>query len=127
MLEHVYRSRPMLRAAPYEMLDFTPGEEPQIVEPPKDPVDFMDSLTPEQRKIFNQKKKLLRERFGKSRANRHLIIPEPAEYDEVYEAGMEYLDSLAGKKFTEFKGIAKFDKSVWKSKARNPDELQEVV
>ena len=124
LLEHVYRTSPMLKAAPYEALDFTPDEDLQISEAPTETVSFMDSLTPKKRKIFNQKKKLLRERLGKNRRSSQLMNPAPApRYDEVYEAGMEYLDSLAGEKFSEFKGIAKFDNSVWKSKARNPDEL----
>lgn len=124
LLEYVYNTPPMLKAAPGETLDFSQDTNVREPEPAYQSEPRLDDLSNKKQKAFIEKRKQLRARLAASRASSELINPVPnPRYDAVYDAGMEWLDSLAGEQIAPLKGIATFDDSVWKSKARNPDEI----
>lgn len=124
LLEFVYSTYPMLKAAPNEILDFSSGL--SVQEPVAEFINenSLDNLSNKKRKVFAEKMKQLRSRLEKSHENESLINPVPnPRYDDIFDAGVEWLDSLAGEQMSSVEGTATFDNSVWKSKARNSDDI----
>lgn len=121
LLHHVYKTPPMLRAAPGESLDFhplppdeaVPGEKKTVTEP-------LPSLS-------KTKLKKLRERVEKKLAEpspgRWVEPSPPPRFDEIFERGSEWLDSLAGEPIEPDAGVLEFSADVWKSKGRGESEL----
>jgi hypothetical protein len=122
LLEHVYRTVPMRRAAPGEFLDFSP-------------------VTPEKREKVNnlskwgalsaKKKKKFKQALNAIR-NRQKPIKKPEEYefvqppvivvdDKTYAEGLSWVESLAGEPIAQGKHEAYFTDSVWHSKTREGD------
>jgi hypothetical protein len=122
LLNYVYLTRPMLTAAPGERLVFCPPEQSELPEPTesktmskKDQKRRSQELK-EARKII-QEKLASKDRFSKK------IAVRPPRYDEVFFAGCEWLDSLAGGKIEELEGEAQFSPEIWKSPSRFDPEL----
>lgn len=117
LLEEVYSTEPMLRAAPGEKLEFramdrTPREKDHAFVP------LMDKLSVSQRKRFREKKKELQARIAERLAGQ--AVPEPPELprDEEYAEALEWLDSLAGPRLPSGSEVV-FSESIWKSPARS--------
>jgi|WetSurMetagenome_2_1015567.scaffolds.fasta_scaffold09881_4 hypothetical protein len=127
LLNHVYRTKPMLYAAPNEYLDLslvvenTPKDEESEITQPL----LMDRL-PNKKKIeFKEKmaelRKKCQERFQERKEK--LVVPtRNPKYDRVFEEGVKSLDSLAGEPFPTGEFIVKFSDDVWKSEARRGQE-----
>lgn len=126
LLEYVYRSKPMLSAAPLELLNFTElGKQKPVCE---DIPLRRESLTVKKRKKLKEGINALREKFEANFQSglirKKLVNPVPSpRYDEVYEKGLVWLDSLAGQPFPEGKMTANFDQSVWKSSTRAGNDI----
>ena len=61
----------------------------------------------------------VRERLERKRARKGVIEPR---YDEVYYAGVQWLETISGESLPEQEGVVVFDPEIWKSKARfDPD------
>lgn len=133
LLDHVYRTPPMLRAAPRERLSFVPEVEPSVA--PELPLLAMDSgptveydpsstQSHRKREKKAQKSRLaIAERLAKWRAERAeseaTEVSEPApRYDDVFRNGSAWLDSLAGQTPTSTSGTLTVDPAVWHSLAR---------
>lgn len=121
LLEHVYRTKPMLNAAPNETLDFT-------IEPPIQRQLRVESSVadPTARKLkkLREAGKALREREAlRSATAEERFVPPAPRYDAVFEEGVKWLDSLAGEPFSDRRLSVEFDEDVWKSSARNFDDL----
>jgi hypothetical protein len=124
LLDAVYRTEPMLRAAPGETLDFRP--EPQAQEqggdePPPAPAEGPKAawkIRKEQKgareKIAAEAKRRLAEATGPRRRG---TGPSP-RYDETFRAGMKALDELAGDPVPQGRADASFPASIWKSPSR---------
>jgi hypothetical protein len=121
LLHHVYLTRPMLRAEPEQLLDFTPAEKTELPAPAE-----KQPLTAKQQKKQKLKLEAARERFQQKlkerRPRRRSALTPTPRYDEVYEQGMKWLDSLAGSELPE-EGEAVFSDEIWKSRARYDPEL----
>ncbi len=121
LLEYVYRTPPMIRAAPGEPLDFTAAVRPS----PESPAPVRDAAAQPTRR--QEKKRAERMAAGAERVRaafearqraRSYVEPAPApRYDAVYDDGVEWLDDLAGEQVKP-RGELKFDDSIWKSAAR---------
>ena len=123
LLHFVYATRPMLHAAPGELLDFSVMPEPQR-EKGEDYLPYMARLSNKKRKKLKRGMDEMRERFRQRMAGKK---PEPypvgnaGRIDAVFEEGVAWLDSLAGDPFPEDGATVHFSDEVWKSKARSGD------
>lgn len=125
LLDYVYKTKPMLNAAPNEKLNF----DLEIIDKTQEKLDPSNvnerELTKKQEKKFNQGMNALREKFQKNKESKlHLINPAPyARYDDIYKKGVEWLDSLAGDHFIPTELEAEFSPEVWKSSSRRDSEI----
>lgn len=124
LLDYVYRTKPMLSAAPAEILDFgsAVGERRDDAEPPELRSSSMSEKA----------KKRLKERMQTLRAmrkdgefkKRRLVSPvQNPRYDDVYQKGLAWLDDLAGPALTSGEITVEFSDAVWKSDTRKGDDL----
>ena len=118
LLHHVYKTRPMLGAAPGELLKFTADSRPTAAG-----AERLAELPG----ISNAAAKRLKEKVkaklaGVAGASGQMeVFPKP-RYDQVFAEGVAWLDGLEGPK-DEGSGILKFSGEVWKSRARSDQEL----
>ncbi len=116
LLHHVYRTAPMLRAAPGNVLDLRPTMERG--EPATS--RLLPAVV-----ISKTKRKKMREeverRLATRRADRRTIVPEPPpRYDEVFADGVAWLDGPEAEPRT---GTMSFAADAWTSKARGDSDL----
>lgn len=128
LLHYVYRTRPMLRAAPGERLNFAVIGEPEAeMDAPLAPdhpvsaaVDVPVALSKRKRAAALQG---LRERVRRALTEPRLPNPLPApvpapRYDEVFADGVSWLDAL-GRESTEGEaGTLHFSDTIWRSRGR---------
>ena len=130
LLAYVYRTRPMLCAAPNEYLDFSKAKETASSSPHE--LSEGTPLTKKQQKKLEQKMRSLRaklrdkDRLRDKGKKGKLVKPvRSPRYDETYFEGLKWLDSIAGLELPRGEFEAIFDKSIWKSPARTKDELSD--
>jgi hypothetical protein len=124
LLDHVYRTPPMLKAAPGESLDFNSAERD---EKPKAHAakPRMDAISEKQKKRYRDRVRQLQLRLNK-RTEQHPSLVNPmadARYDDTFEKGIQWLDSLAGDRIEQRDYVAEFSDDVWKSAARKGDDV----
>lgn len=123
LLDFVYKTQPMVNAAPNELLDFAHvcEKKEEFEEVPL----RMPTLSNNKRKLFSEKMSALRQEFQNRKSKKQkLVNPEPhPKHDEILEGGVKWLESLAGDEFSEKKLIAKFDPEVWKSITRKGEDV----
>lgn len=126
LLHYTYTTEPMLTAAPNELLCF-PKERKMAIAPVK---------REEVQKTFKQQKKekekvaevkavfqeKLRKRLEVQDKERAKAFKAP-RYDEVFFAGVNALEELAGEKLDQRDLVCEFSESFWKSKARHDPDL----
>jgi len=116
LLHHVYRTGPMLRAAPEEELVF--GR----VDIPEAETSAAAPLTERKKKHLRKKAKAFQERKGQSpTVYPGRIVPITSGPDDTYSEGMKWLDAQSNP-FPVFDGLAVVDQSLWKSEARGISE-----
>jgi hypothetical protein len=124
LLDHVYRTSPMLTAAPGEYLDFSPAErrETQKAEGTK---LRMDSISEKQRKRYRDRVRELQLQMKKRSEQRPALVNPMADarYDETFEKGIQWLDGLAGESMGQREYVAEFSDDVWKSASRKGDDV----
>lgn len=125
LLDYVYKTRPMLNAAPEEPLDFglmysSPDESDEVVSESEAP-------SPSARQLKKRKAKLkaLKERINK-KLDKEISAwkprPRQPRYDEVFFQGLEWLNSLSGDPIQQDELTGEISDKMWKSKARfDPD------
>jgi hypothetical protein len=121
LLEFVYLTRPMLRAAPGEPLDFHVDAEPELAAPPAP--SAAPAMTVKRKRERKAKLEDMRERFRRHLAQRlassEMAPPDPPpRYDEAFAEGQRWLDKLAGGRIEPSRGTLIFSDAVWKSGAR---------
>ncbi len=125
LLHAVYGTEPMLSAAPNESLDFTVAAEDNAIHDSVQKPLKMAGLSIGQKKKFRERMRALRAKY-KNRGKKapRLINPVPdARYDEVYDEGMNWLDSLAGAPLPEGEHTVQFSDEVWKSPTRKGGDV----
>jgi len=122
LLHFVYATRPMLHAAPGEILDFNIMLE-STSEKGEEYVPYLACLSKKKKKKLKQGMDELRERLRKTVEERRLSSPvaDTGKTDAVFEEGVAWLDGLAGKPFSESGATVEFLDEVWKSEARRGD------
>lgn len=124
LLHYVYRTEPMLSAAPNEFLDFAVVRPDASVDAtPAQPLR-MDALSKRKKNEFRERMRALRMKYdNKERKAPRMTNPaEDARYDHVYVEGMKWLDGLAGEPFREGGHVVQFSDEVWRSSTRKGDD-----
>ena len=126
LLDFVYRTRPMVNAAPGEYLDFSIITSEAVSE------DRVQSGIPSSELTVRQKKKRktalsdLKKRINASldeKQKRQMASAAPPRYDDVFFNGIKVLNSSSEEPLDpgEYKAI--ISENMWKSKARYDPEL----
>ena len=121
LLDYVYKTGPIISAAPHEYLDLT-----LAVENPQEK-SSAEPLRVEQ--LSNRKRKKLGERIRRLQNDRAIVdrkIINPvtkARFDEVYEEGVAWLNDLAGEPFQTGEIKVEFADDVWKSSTRKGKDV----
>ncbi len=125
LLHHVYRTRPMLEAAPGEQLffkfeTFEEEEHPEVLSKVSDVVELYQPPSTKKRKAdMNDLKEKIQAKLAEKKLQKSQIkYSEPPCYDEVFFEGVKWLDSLAGDPVQEQEGEVSFSENIWKSPAR---------
>jgi hypothetical protein len=121
LLRHVYTTRPMLRAKPGDLLDFTPAPHPEPPACSEQPA-ATESVSARRRraKALEDVREQVRQRLAGRRQQPPAPEPQP-RYDQVFEEGLRWLDGLAGEPITEQTGEIVVDDSVWPQRATDAD------
>lgn len=131
LLHYTYNTKPMLMAAPNEDLDFGTvafsQQKPRVEV--KSGASSTEQLTERQKKKRKEKIKAFKERIRqKKRLGKKKIIPRDPRYDEVFEEGIAWLDSLAGEPLMTTEGELIISPDSWKSKARfDPEGIDDDI
>lgn len=130
LLDFVYRTPPMLRAAPRERLDFTPSG---WTFKGRTPFTFKEKSVP---LTVKQEKKMkaweaamkvkIAAKLAAMRSSKASSAPSPEpRYDDVFFTAVEAMDSSELPALPTTQMTAKFSPDVWKSKARHDPDLSE--
>lgn len=123
LLEHVYKTIPMLRAAPHELLSFDNLQSAKEQDNSEEQPLRYEQLSTKKKKKFAERMRQLRQSSVSTKPERALVDPiQKQRFDEVYGEGIAWLDSLGGEKPEAGEMTAEFSEDVWKSKARKGDE-----
>lgn len=122
LLDFVYKTGPMLSAAPSEHLDFSlAGAVPTKAAATS--TELTAELTARQQKKMREQLRALRERSAKApKAAAKLVRPPPPRYDAVFVEGVNWLDKLAGQSLSEGNLRAEFSDEVWHSATRKGND-----
>lgn len=124
LLDHVYRTPPMLAAAPGEYLDFTPAARDETQKAIATKLRT-ETISEKQKKRYRDRVRELQLEI-KKRTGQPAALVNPmanARYDETFEKGVQWLDSLAGEPMGQGEYVAEFSNDVWKSAARKGDDV----
>lgn len=126
LLHYVYRTQPMVCAAPGEELCFDFDKEKE--ELTEDEVITPEKLSVKRRRLKKEAvenlKKEMAARLEKALKEKKTKVQyTPPRYDDVYFDGLKWAESLGGEPIGEKKGIIEVSPDFWKSKFRTDDEL----
>jgi hypothetical protein len=103
LLHHVYRTMPMVKAAPGEFLSFKDeafDEESHSegISKIADVVELYQPVSNKKRKAdMNALKEKIQAKLAEKKlAKEHVILAKPPRYDDIFFEGVKWLDSLAG-------------------------------
>ena len=120
LLREAYLTRPMLKAAPGELLDFTPEQASEAIV-----LEAPPQLSKRQQRARTEVLRALKEKVRERLSQRTPLrqaAPKP-RYDEVFAAGTDWLDSLAGESPRPQQGELVMDESIWKSSHRSDPDV----
>jgi len=121
LLHEVYKTAPMLAAAPGETLQLA-TEEAQA--PAHEPGPDAVPLPVLSKTKVKRLQALVKQRLEQKRHDRAAIEPSPQpRYDEVFAHGQQWLDELAGEPVKSQRGRVRFSDAVWKSPGRRDPEI----
>jgi len=125
ILDYVYKTAPMISAAPGEPLDFTHVLSIKNISTDE---EIRSDLTPRQIKLRRKKLSEFKERINqrlerKVQENRMKTCPLPPRYDEIFFEGLAQIDAAAASELAGGEYIAEFSDDIWKSKARHDPDL----
>jgi len=123
LLDYVYKTAPMLHAAPNEILDFSVALQKKRSDD-QSPTSAHENLSERKKKKLREQLRILREnRKTRSPRSDGWVEPPSPRYDEIYEQGMAWLDELAGSPLSEGEQVVEFSDEVWKSSARKDHDV----
>ncbi|MCG8639161.1 MAG: hypothetical protein MI862_05470 [Desulfobacterales bacterium] len=122
LLNYVYGTKPMASAAPGESLDFSVA-----IRNKPEKIEFSSKLEnlsiKKQKKFFNSLKAIRQNREERKAKPTRGYIQSPVKpiYDEIYDKGIEWVESLAGEKIPKEEFEAFFSDEIWHSKSRKDE------
>lgn len=122
LLDHVYKTEPMLSAKPGEYLNFESvySDTRSILAP--EPTKYSLLSMKKKKHLANRMMELKQSK--KVEQKRMLVCPvADPRYDDVYDQGVRWLDSLAGPEFSDMTLDAHFSDDVWNSMTRKGYDL----
>lgn len=125
LLGHVYRTKPMLSAAPNEYLDFSLVAE-DVSSAESEPQQLRSgALSEKKKKKLKERMRALQEKHKSRGAKEHRLVKpvKNPRYDKIYEDGIAWLDDLAGQQLTTGEIVAEFSDEVWKSSTRKDGDV----
>lgn len=126
LLDFVYRTRPMVNAAPGEYLNFDISRSETVSEDRIQSVNTSKELTVRQKKrrkaALSDLKKRINARLDEKQKQR-IACAAPPRYDEVFFDGIEWLNSGSEKPLDSGEYTAIISDEMWKSKARYDPDL----
>jgi hypothetical protein len=125
LLDFIYKTEPMLNAAPDEILNFMTCaiDGPKAAEGKPIPEVTSRQKKKRREKLLAFKKHLNQKLEEKAKARQTETCPLPPRYDDVFYEGLAQLDKEAGNPPVEGRYLVNFKESVWKSKARHDPEI----
>ena len=124
LLRHVYRSAPMVNAAPEEVLDFaTAVRETREVYTSSVNEPLVRANKRERQRRMNEIREEVQRRLSKRQPLTPPSLGPAPRYDDVFAAGVQWLDELAGAPVPPAAGELTIDQSVWKSQARREPDV----
>ncbi len=123
LLQRVYLTEPMLRAAPGEMLEFPEAKEVKVRPPKISPQPLSKTAQKKRKAKISEIREKIQARIAAKRdlSSRKKTFTEP-RYDEVFIQGVVWLDSLAGESIPQQDGELLIAENIWKSTGRfDPD------
>jgi len=121
LLDEVYKTSPMLRAAPGEFLRL---EAETCQSQDEETGSNLASLPVLSKMRVKKLQGLVKQRLEQKRRERALAAPCPEpRYDDVFARGQEWLDELAGEPVKSERGRVHFSDAVWKSPGRRDPEI----
>jgi hypothetical protein len=125
LLHFVYRTAPMLKAAPGELLDFRfavpepAGETPAEESAPPEPVKLSERGRKQRREALEDLRRRIRERLDNPLVAKRMVVPTPPRYDDVFYEGLKWMDELDGNPIEPSTGEIVFFDDIWKSPNRS--------
>jgi hypothetical protein len=123
LLRSVYLTAPMLNASPEEQLDFATivRETPIAYSPSAETALSKSQKKSRQRRLAEVRAEVQARLASREQATG---VGQPApRYDEVFSAGVQWLDSLAGEAVPEREGRLSVADDVWKSEMRREPDI----
>lgn len=124
LLDYVYKTEPMLNAAPGEILDLTAA-----LKNITDNNDLGENITGRQKKkrrqkLLDFKEQLNRKLEERIKSRKDKTIPRPPRYDDIFFQGLDEIEKAASvPPIEEGEYTVNFKDNIWKSKARYDSEL----
>ncbi len=126
LLDYVYKTRPMVTAAPDEYLDFTILGSETVFQNQGQPNIAPKELTVRQKKkrkaALSDLKKRIHARLDEKQ-KRRIACAAPPRYDDVFFNGIEWLNSSSEEPLDSGEYTAVISDEMWKSKARYDPDL----
>lgn len=122
LLHHVYKTAPMLQAAPGESLDFRLAGTAFAESRPVIPDALRVALSTKEKKRRKEALVSLRAKIQerlRAPRSREMVAPPAPRYDEVFLKGQCWLDALAGEPVERCEGELDFSEAIWKSPFRS--------
>jgi hypothetical protein len=114
LLHYVYRTEPILHAAPNERLLFAYAVPEHVA-----PVDEPKELSENQKKKLRQAMRTLKEDLQRRSKPRYVKADPAPIYDGVFDEGVKALDRDGGDELVEIDGEVTFDDELWQARSRH--------
>ena len=122
LLRHVYLTAPMLGAAPGEPLIFAASTSDNRANPESEVGHLTAKQRRETKAVLSALREKIRGHFAQRVVVRRTEVSPPPRYDELFVAGTEWLDVLAGEPVEHLEGELTVSPEIWKSPTRtDPD------
>lgn len=123
LLDFVYKTDPMLSAAPHEYLDFSLAV--KETDKPQKHQTKLSTLSKKKQKKLKERMKELRNRKKERKSHSDKLVKPPIKpiYDDVYQDGIEWLDTSSVQEFSSGKITVEFSNDIWHSGARKNNDI----
>ena len=118
LLRYIYRTSPMLWAAPHDVLDFYHLKTPSNNKIPQNNTEISKRKQKKLKEKMRNLRALGSQKTMPKRKKTFVNPPIIARQDEIYLKGMDWLDSLAGVQIPEGEQQIVFSDLIWQSLAR---------